>query len=90
MLLKYINVGKICISRLTVNAPQVYDHLYSPDRKKHKNKYSNENNLNYWRTYCHTLNFNKPYQQHLQENSQNVSGGVQMAIRYERNICTVQ
>jgi len=37
-----------------------------------------------------TLSTNKPYrhQQHLPKISQNVSGAVRMAIRYERNACT--
>ena len=45
--------------------------------EKHIKISSNENNLNYkqCRTYWHTLSTptNKPYQQHLQENSQNVT-----------------
>ena len=40
----------------------------------------------------HTLSISKhdPHQQHLPKISQNVSGAVRMAIRYERNICTVR
>ena len=39
-----------------------------------------------------TLNTNKPYrhQQHLLKISQNVSGAVRMAIRYDRNTCIVR
>ena len=39
-----------------------------------------------------TLSTNKPYrhQQHLPKIFQNVSGAVQMAIRYVRNTCTVR
>ena len=38
-----------------------------------------------------TLSTNKPYrhQQHLPRISQNLSGAVQMAIRYGRSTCTV-
>jgi len=38
-----------------------------------------------------TLSTNKPYrhQQHLPKNSQNVSGVIQMAIRYGRNTCSI-
>ena len=40
----------------------------------------------------HTLSTSKPYrhQLHLPKISQNVSGAVRMAIRYERNTCTVR
>ena len=77
------------VVRKIQDSESYWSSLFTKKVEKHIKISSNENNLNYNNAeHTDTLSANKPYQQHLQENSQNVSGAVQMAIRYERNICT--